>query len=130
MDEKQTELAKHLAARSWFKWLSGLLILNSSWEDRFEKQDGRRCLGRITDRGNGPTISGHLGGTYLKYAYPDLDDAATQGCLLAMMPDEWFRLEAIGDGKWRVSTKYKAPGDPYDCKGEAIAMALLDTRGE
>lgn len=122
MNEQTTELARELVKSPAFRWMPGMLAEYGCGirQDRVlsicDGMGGTGCSLLFAD--------GHMHLTPLKY--PDLDDPATAGCLLALLEgvvrddniDMWFVKAVIGGGV----------GSDYGCDVEAVATR--SDRGE
>lgn len=105
MDADLIQLARQLAAHPKWEWREGMRATN-----------GQRAIFRS------PGVGGVL---------PDLRDAATAGCLLAMLPAD-VNVAQHNGARWWVGV-YASPSAPDrstatgsgSCLGEAAARALL-----
>jgi hypothetical protein len=86
---------------------------------------------RVSDNGR-PVVSGGAsrGGNALSEVYPDLSDAATVGCLLALVREAWQDQQAytIGfrqDVSWTVTLVDAASDEQFWFDGATEAEALV-----
>ena len=100
-------LASEAVADKHWRWLPGMLDTDGrrvlSVRERIAPLEGSWLNG--VDLG-GSTVTGRLAHAKL----PDLDDAATLGCLLALVREAWGRdvfVEHHGDGLWRVHQAHR-----------------------
>ncbi len=105
--------ARALAAHPMWVWRAGVLARGS----------GGRGWGSpwLPDRAE--RVSGG-GPPYLDHAHPDLDDAATAGVLLGMLPRGMMVLDHGAEDGWEIreGTRTLADGSTL---GVAVARALL-----
>ncbi len=91
MTKEQTALARRLAAHPKWRWMPGMLATH-------DEDATRRVLSLDEDDdiwvSNGCYCEWLDSNNEIDLWYPDLDDPATQGCLLAMLDD------AVGDWSW------------------------------
>lgn len=91
-------------------------------------RDGRTFRVALTHKSGGALATFGMtalpvGPEFLAQVWPDLDDPATVGCLLAMLPLR-FALFPTAPGGWYVQIAGHSFGGPTI--GEAVALALLE----
>ena len=121
MTEAQTTLARRAVACKGFRWVRGML-----------RHDGYRYVGSgLWARWSDTALSsGVLTALHMPEQYPDLTDAATVGCLLALVREAWSDpfLCAVGDPDtgWRIDAVTAQVQDlhGYASEAEALVFAL------
>ena len=124
MSAETFELAAEAVAAPGWRWLPGML-----------DTDGVRYCTLVDGRPHGTTQSGHAS---MVRGLPDLDDAATLGCLLALVREAWgvpsLQCGHVGgwDDDWDTWQVSNPPGRGHGCcfKGtgpseEAALVAAL-----
>jgi len=132
------QLGRRAVACSGWRWLPGMAL----------KHGGKLCDGYQGLRGHGEDDDGTI---HLEYAtgnqwvrpenrvqcYPDLTDAATLGCLLALVRDAWGEADAAAVreaneiGQWWVVRNFGGDyfGEPGKSEAEALVAALEGASG-
>lgn len=141
-----SDLARQLAAHPRWRWMPGMLALDSSLSLRVARACGDLIEGTLDN-------PGHVspGALFVADALPDLSDPATVGCLLAMLREAWTGDEPGGTARFglRDGGFVTFDGQGVDClarrntgmsgpftekhrgpMGEALALALLAAWGE
>jgi hypothetical protein len=121
------DVSRRLAAHPRFRWMAGM---REDSGDRVNRIEGDRIV--YVDR-EGDVESRPANGCY--FGIPDLDDPATQGCLIAMLGDDFCeRQRSSMPGMWLVWI-FDPHGCPPRCvsgttQGEALGRAVLAKWGE
>ena len=113
------EINKRAIACSAWRWLPGM-----------KTTEGVRVLAVDAD---GYCIGAMPGAHHVvevrRNALPDLEDAATRGCLLALVREAWGEplMSAVGyidhlGPRWRIDADLLGVGDMYDCSSEIEAL--------
>lgn len=139
------ELAKRLAAHQRFEWRIGMygFEMYGSWPNGFRVIDSETVpltvgdAGRLIHGWNKADVYAVI--DYTSLFYPDLDDAATQGLLWAMLVEacEGHDLSVspeLSEGEvllhWPFGQKDRRSTFKADIDGEALAQALLEVWDE
>ena len=121
------ELAKRAVACKHWRWMPGMRALDSCNEEHPARViDERRSV--VFEDNDGAIHEGVVSRSDL----PDLDDAATLGCLLALVREAW---ESHRGSDYVASTMHTASGwgvgARFGCEGlAAIVLPTFDTEAE
>lgn len=114
------ELAKRTVACKGWRWMAGMLIADHGAGIRFCWQEDGVLHGAANEGGAWMRV-------HADRALPDLDDAATRGCLLALVRDlrhdPALYVHPYGHG-WRWRSNYRDCSAIYDSEAEALVAAL------
>ena len=119
MTDEQTALSRRLVACKGWRWMPGMLRLRATPPGR---RDHLKREGRVLDWDD----------TWVYAAWPvipDVTDAATLGCLLALVREAWGDpyLCCVGDREtgWRLDGYAAVEAlHSYRCEAEALVAAL------
>ena len=116
MTEAQTALSRRVVACKGWQWMPGMMRLRATPPSRRDHLKGE---GRVPD-----------GGDTWDYAawpvIPDLTDAATLGCLLALVRDAWSdpQMYVAGRALWDVVSNLSGEEVTPGARSEAEALVV------